>query len=544
VTFLPIVERELRVRARWRSTFRIRAGGALLAFLFVGVLLVLSEHAFSPGKVGAMMFSVLGGLAFLGCLFEGVRTTADCLSEEKRQGTLGLLFLTDLKGYDVVLGKWMGSSLNSIYCLLAILPPLAVPITLGGVTGGEFWRLVLVLVNTLFFSLSAGMLVSALSYQERRAWLGTSILVGLPALVPWVVPGGLITGTHPWFLPSPTVAFRLLFDSLYSFQPERFWYSLLSLHGWSWLCLGLASVFLPRLWREPPGSGSGGLLGTERWVTEVRMPRATRRQARRKLSLDPNPVVWLVRRMDEPTGCLWGLVCLVCLTGWIWWVGSGFSGPVGGILCVVALGLHLVLALWMATRACHAMSHARDSGMLELLLCTPLTVPQIIQGCQAGLWQGFIRPVIILGAVEFLGLTLQFIVLRYGDTLVVSLGVWFLFFGGVLGVTLFDLKAVSTFGLWMGLATNKASQALARTVLYVLILPWGTILCCSVLWPLVALLKNLVFIRIGNDRLHRRFREIVAGRFLGQQGADGAFLGPPARPRPGKPLPSVLPRGG
>ena len=32
-----------------------------------------------------------------------MRNTADSLSAEKREGTLGLLFLTDLRGYDVVL---------------------------------------------------------------------------------------------------------------------------------------------------------------------------------------------------------------------------------------------------------------------------------------------------------------------------------------------------------------------------------------------------------------------------------------------------------
>ena len=31
--------------------------------------------------------------------------TADCLSEEKREGTLGLLFLTDLRGYDIVVSS-------------------------------------------------------------------------------------------------------------------------------------------------------------------------------------------------------------------------------------------------------------------------------------------------------------------------------------------------------------------------------------------------------------------------------------------------------
>ena len=40
---------------------------------------------------------------------------------------------------------------------------LAVPFFLGGVTAGEFWRMTLVLLTTLLFSLATGLLVSALS---------------------------------------------------------------------------------------------------------------------------------------------------------------------------------------------------------------------------------------------------------------------------------------------------------------------------------------------------------------------------------------------
>src|SRR5437762_6345486 len=64
---------------------------------------------------GRYLFRALFGFAFVYCLFIGARLTADCLSEEKRDGTLGLLFLTDLKGYDVVFGKLAATSVNSIY---------------------------------------------------------------------------------------------------------------------------------------------------------------------------------------------------------------------------------------------------------------------------------------------------------------------------------------------------------------------------------------------------------------------------------------------
>src|SRR5882724_4718130 len=166
MTFLPIVDRELRVAARLTATYRNRTitAGAVTA---VAVLMLLfGSFSGVPSVIGGAMFQTLGFLTMLFCLLEGVRKTADCLSEEKREGTLGLLFLTDLKGYDVVLGKLAATSLNSFYGLLSTLPVLALPLLVGGITPVEYWRMVLALVNILFFSLSAGMLVSALCRQE------------------------------------------------------------------------------------------------------------------------------------------------------------------------------------------------------------------------------------------------------------------------------------------------------------------------------------------------------------------------------------------
>jgi len=48
-----------------------------------------------------LIFTAFGIVAFGFTLLCGVFLTSDCLSEEKREGTLGLLFLTDLKGFDI-----------------------------------------------------------------------------------------------------------------------------------------------------------------------------------------------------------------------------------------------------------------------------------------------------------------------------------------------------------------------------------------------------------------------------------------------------------
>src|SRR5216684_7169785 len=133
MTVLPIVERELRVASRRGGTFWTRLAITLAAIL-IGLIIFVLTLGFPPAQTGRHIFEWLSGLLFIYCVGYGRRATADCLSEEKREGTLGLLFLTDLKGYDVVLGKLAANSLNVFYCVLAVLPVLAVPLLMGGVT--------------------------------------------------------------------------------------------------------------------------------------------------------------------------------------------------------------------------------------------------------------------------------------------------------------------------------------------------------------------------------------------------------------------------
>src|SRR5437660_3390979 len=142
MTFLPVAERELRVAARKRSTFRVRIIAALVAWIIGSGVLVLSRvgPGFGTPGLGRGLFGVLTWLSLAAALAAGLFFTSDCLSEEKREGTLGFLFLTDLRGYDVVLGKLLATSLRTFYALLAVFPVFAIPLLMGGLAGGEFWK--------------------------------------------------------------------------------------------------------------------------------------------------------------------------------------------------------------------------------------------------------------------------------------------------------------------------------------------------------------------------------------------------------------------
>ena len=145
MTFLPIVERELRLAARRQLTFWLRVAAALTAIIIASGLFALLSLV--PGGVGTqlgrVLFTVLTWMSLAVSLSAGVFFTSDALSEEKREGTLGFLFLTDLRGYDVVLGKLLATSCRCVFALLAVFPILACTQLLGGVEGVFFWRTLL-----------------------------------------------------------------------------------------------------------------------------------------------------------------------------------------------------------------------------------------------------------------------------------------------------------------------------------------------------------------------------------------------------------------
>ena len=539
MTFLPIVERELRIRARMKSTYRFRLFAAIGAIALVGLLLLMSQSLQVAGRFGGVIFGVLAGLSFVYCLLDGARNTADCLSEEKRSGTLGLLFLTDLRPYDVVLGKLMATSLNSFYGLLAIFPPLAIPLVIGGVTVGEFWRLVLVLMNTLFFSVSVGLAVSSACRDERRAWMGT---VGVLSLFTVVPPLLLLNPAWASSWPvmfSPTTAFLNIFDDAYSLSSDRYWNSMWIVHALSWGMLIVAMFVLPRSWQDRPSSSAHSWWN--RWTARITPRTQPEDFAARSLFLDGNPVVWLAARGGTRQTLLLtiiGATAMVVATAWL--LSSGATS-VTTVLFGVMLLVHLTLSVSVASEACHLFAGARDSGAMELLLCTPMTAKEVVEGHVLGLRKMFYKPIAALVAIEGVLVAGQVYVMGANGT---PLGVCLLavLFGGLcIMAVVMDLTAVARFGLWQGLVHCKPAKAITRTVVWVLLLPLIPVVCSfGFLFPLIWPLKNLVFINYAREQLRRQFRAAITERYGWAEETE--FIGEPSRRAKAPELPSVRPR--
>src|SRR5436309_16114407 len=104
---LPVAAREVREASRQPRTYAWRAATASAALAVMALYAWFSRYSFTRGHD---LFVAISTVAFVYCLVAGVLRTADTIAEEKRENTLGLLFLTDLTGFDIILGKLLSSS--------------------------------------------------------------------------------------------------------------------------------------------------------------------------------------------------------------------------------------------------------------------------------------------------------------------------------------------------------------------------------------------------------------------------------------------------
>ncbi len=481
MTFLPIVGRELRVTARRRGTYWNRALSALAAILIFGGALIFEAQA-PPKELGQHVFNILSGFFLLSSLAAGVRYTADCLSEEKREGTLGLLFLTDLRGYDGVLGKLAATSLNCTYGLLAIFPVLAIPLLLGGVSVDEFWRVTLVLMNALFFSLAAGILVSAMSKSPRKAMMCTFLLLlfihgGLPTIGVWISQRYGIT-LSPFLLPSVGYAYQRASDVWFKARPDQYLESMLTIHGLGWAMLALASVIVRNSWQDKP---AGALLA--RWQQRWRQwsyGNPAQRLAFRARLLNVNPCLWLGGRQRLKPTLVWSALGLgACV--WVWGALRWREDWLNELTYLfTAIILHTTLKFWVASEACLRLGPDHRSGALELLLSTPMTVREILRGQMLALRRQFFWPVLLVAGLDFLFLFTAFNRLgSAGDSQVV----WFCL--GVIATFAADVYTLCWVGMWTGLIAKHPNRATFATFARVVVLPCGA-------WSAVMILAVLV----------------------------------------------------
>jgi len=387
--------------------------------------------------LGGRLFSALNATLFLSIWIFVPLLTADTISREKREGTLGLLFLTPLTPIGIVLGKTLTHAVRAITLFLAVLPALALPFLLGGLTWKDCVVSLLLNSSALVLALAAGLLASTLVTDSRRVLaVALALSVGLAYLFMlvhlrrfcWTLPKFLALRFTPpadisWFLPHNLISrLQVLISFNTGLGPNPYYYyfgggRITPAEGWRFVWLNcpapfhiawmralgwlfiesiiafavialLASWRVRQTWRlEPPSL---------RQVQLQRLfcaPRFWKSIFRSKMSrlLTRNPIGWLQQyswsaRLVKWGWCL-GIVVLECVLI----TDHSLSNVWDGQYLLAAL-----LIVGVAFIASGSFREECQTGAMELLLVTPLKVRQILGGRIRGVWGQFLPATAVL----------------------------------------------------------------------------------------------------------------------------------------------------
>ena len=502
MTFLPVLRRELAVAARRTATYRQRVVFAGLATAAIAVLLLsLRSTRFTASEV----FYITAWGGFVLSTFEGLRATADSISLERREGTLGLLLLTDLTGREIVIGKVAAASVQSLMTVVAVLPAFALPLLAGGVSGGECWRLMFCFVAAAFFALTAGVLISSVVTGALTAFLGTLFLIlALTALPMILVSFSRLNTPSIWFwIGGPVEMIFRVPDVSFAARPSSFWLAALVSLVSSLLMFGAASVLLRRSPRLETTKAE-----TTWWQRWLR-PKPGFATAWGAESAQEKPAVWLAERTLPGQRVLWTLVGTGVVLCFLVGIFGGRRAP--AILLGVEMFFAYLLKLWLAAVAPQSFNASRRSGALELLLCTPLSPPELVRGQVDVLYAYFVGPALVMVAgfpiFGIGGMALGNSMGALGaDSSPLVLGIfWLILF-------ILDFHAIAYAGLWFGLTNARVDRAIAKTIFGVLVMPWISMVipfigCLGVIgWP-------VFWISWASRRLNEKFRGEVTTLF-------------------------------
>lgn len=409
----PLIVRELRGSSRRWSSYWLRLIGPALMILAV----FLGSTAIST-SAGSETFARMHRFV-IGALWVIVPLLAcDCLSREKREGTLSLLFLTTLSGRQIVLAKMFAHGLCALTLWLATVPVIGLPMLLGGLTWREIVISCCFAVTSICFALGAAVIGSSISRKTTAAVGLTVVLSGagylsyaflcvsIGVLVQFFLTGMPVPQTErPSFNEMMDAGFDMVFNSgncwsglLQAQHRTLVFWTLVSFVLVSILALGVivqvCGWIITRNWQDRPKSKQ-----RQEWEDAFCEPFLAvglfRRWMRR--TLDRNPIGWLEQRhwTGRMVALIW-LAVVICMATGVFsyaqlWVDEG----------MIALNVVMVLLLiTIAYVSAGSFRRERETGAMELILVTPLKESQIVSGRLRGLWLHFLPTMLIWFAVK------------------------------------------------------------------------------------------------------------------------------------------------
>jgi ABC-type transport system involved in multi-copper enzyme maturation permease subunit len=409
----PVVQRELREGARHPFNYwlRVEAAGAGLLM----VVYVIMENRDETDKVmGQYLFAGLH-VALMGliCLVVPLMT-ADCIAREKREGTLGLLFLTPLTAGGIVMGKGLVQALRALTMWVSVAPILTIPFLTGGVAWADASASFSLELSALVLCLAAGLLASTLVKGRGAAFvlalfLGVLIvavfcllvcfcflsLASLMAYWPigyaFPLSGLSMDNWQDYLLPLRRGSSAAAIGNAWH---QILWLSPIAALLLFVLVVGFAAWRLAGSWQDKiPSIRQESLV--RRYCTPVFKGWFARRMGR---VLDRNPIVWLQQyswkaRLIKWVLCLAFMILVTALL-------DGGIDPDTFVETVEPI-LFLAIVAGMTFAGINSLAEEKHSGALELILVTPIPINKIILGRVWCVWEQYLPAALLLGCSDF-----------------------------------------------------------------------------------------------------------------------------------------------
>jgi len=390
--------------AEWRLSFRrYRFMPMLLLGLNVAagaISLWLIVIGSARGHAGWAFFQTIAGAHFCFVAMIGPVMGSAAVVEERRNRSVGLLVLTDLSRWDIVLAKFASRAamLLLIFVISAVLPWLAGSVALADF--GHVLRLLAITAVAGAGGLAIGLCCSMLAPRASQA----TIFSYFAALLLFVIlPSAAQLLWLEAAMPKAPPLWLDAWSPLFAFHHELtgFWPAMAAARCASSLGVGLlltVALVLISAWLWTPAR----LQGWEQAELPPLVPAVFQSKTAARLQ-QIRPTRLLVGRFGPTAACAFFLVVfmgtVVIECPHMSWeeLGLGMSGiffPVSWFL------INLALALYGA----HAFAEEKENGTLELLATTPLSnaalvwnktaallhrvglVPATLVACQLALW--------------------------------------------------------------------------------------------------------------------------------------------------------------
>ena len=398
----PIFNRELRTVPRHFRHYRLR-------IFYLGTLWVLGLTAWqtllgwgrsaSQGDLaafGTILFQLFTFSQLTLVLFFAALIAAGAVAQEKDRRTFILLLITDLRRREIVLGKLLGSLLQTSVLLVASAPLLAFTVLLGGVAFHQVWEALAILAGTALAAGALGCLIALWrdkTFQTLALTLLCMVLyfllveaLGLLALFT-DIPNSTIQNWQTWFNPYRAMGNVLLPPVKMTFNQHPLIYT-----AWMFGLFSLLSGIGIIKLRDWNPSGEPIQQPDTELAEKIDEPKTRDIHASPGKVRDvwPNPILWreIVTRAYGRKILIIKIIFLLIVCALSYSALSNLPAPSRTDRLAPAFGLVpvLVLSLLMINaQSVTAITNERDLNSLELLLVTDLTPKEFLFGKLGGI---------------------------------------------------------------------------------------------------------------------------------------------------------------